>query len=94
MTITRFPYNISKEEDARQAKIAEEVAANFKAELAAVLEKYQASIDVREVTHGYTTSADGFEVDFEGIYSADCEVVRPYFSIKFGMSEDAKSIKE
>jgi len=94
MTVKTFPSSYaSNEENTRQRAIAEQVAAEFKAEFAAMMSKYKAEISVRECTSGYQTYAEGFDVDFDGIY-ADGTTVRPYFTVQFGTNETAESIKE
>jgi hypothetical protein len=94
MTVKVYPsYVKNTEENARQRAIAEQVAAEFRAEFAAMMAKYKAEISVRECTSGYQTYAEGFDVDFDGIY-AEGETVRPYFTVQFGTNETAESIKE
>ena len=93
MTVKVYPsYYANKEENERQRAVAEQVAAEFKAEFAAMMAKYKVEITVRESTTGYFTSVDGIDVEFDGIY-ADGETVRPYFTVQFGTSETADSIK-
>ena len=93
MTIKMYPSSyVSKEENERQRVVAEQVTAEFKAEFAAMMAKYKAEICVRESTRGYYTSVDGIDVEFDGIY-AEGETVRPYFTVEFGTSETADSIK-
>jgi hypothetical protein len=94
MTIKTFTSSYaSKEENDRQCAIAAQVAQEFKAEFAAMMAKYKAEITVRECTSGYNTYAEGIDVDFDGIY-AEGETVRPYFTVQFGTSETAESIKQ
>ena len=73
----------SKEENDRQKAIAEQVAAEFKAEFEAMCKRYKCEVSIRESTNGYYTHAEGIDVDFDGIY-ADGETVRPYFTVRFG----------
>jgi hypothetical protein len=94
MTVKMYESSyVDREENARQRAVAEQVAAEFRAEFAAMMAKYKAEISVRECTSGYQTYAEGIDVDFDGIY-ADGTTVRPYFTVKFGTSETAASIKE
>ena len=54
----------------------------FKAELQALLRKYDAEMSAREVTRNWETWADGIDIDFKGIYTADGEVVRHYTTLE------------
>ena len=84
MTIKTYPTSyVSKEENERQKAIAERVAIEFQEEFAAMCAKYKVEFSVRETTSGYSTYAEGIDVDFDGIYE-DGTTVRPYFTVQFG----------
>ena len=84
MTVQTFPSTWStKEENERQRTIAEQVAAEFKAEFEAMCARFKCEVSVREKTSGYSTYVEGIDVDFDGIYE-DGTTVRPYFTICFG----------
>jgi hypothetical protein len=84
MTIKMYKSDyVSKEENARQCAVAEQVAIEFQEEFAAMCEKYKVEFSVRERQSGYATCVDGIDVDFDGIYK-DGTTVRPYFTIEFG----------
>jgi hypothetical protein len=84
MTVKVYPNSYaSKEENARHKAIAEQVAAEFQAEFEAMCKRYQCEVSIREKTSGYSTYAEGIDVDFDGIYE-DGTTVRPYFTICFG----------
>jgi hypothetical protein len=86
MTIKMYESSyVNKEENTRQREVAEKTATEFKAEFAAMCEKYKVEFSVRERQSGYATCVDGIDVDFDGIYK-DGETVRPYFTIEFGTS--------
>jgi hypothetical protein len=84
MTIKMYKSDyVSKEENARQCSVAEQVAIEFQEEFAAMCKKYKVEFTVREKTSGYSTYVEGIDVEFDGIYQ-DGTTVRPYFTIEFG----------
>jgi|TARA_R110000782_G_scaffold13413_5_gene39562 hypothetical protein len=76
-------YYMTPEESARQSAQAAQVGAEFKAEFAAMMKKYQCEMSVSTSSHGYSESVDGVEFEFSGIYE-NGETVRPYFSVNVG----------
>jgi hypothetical protein len=84
MTVKMYESSyVDREENARQKAIAEQVAAEFQAEFEAMCARYKCEVSIREKTSGYSTYAEGIDVDFDGIYE-DGTTVRPYFTISFG----------
>ena len=84
MTIKMYESSyVSKEETARQRDVAEQVAAEFKAEFEAMIKKYKVEISVREGHGSYQNWVEGIDVDFDGIYE-DGDTKRPYFTVQFG----------
>ena len=84
MTVKTFPSPYaSKEENARQKAIAEQVAAEFQADFEAMIKRYKCEVSVREGHGSYQSWVEGIDVDFDGIYE-DGETVRPYFTVCFG----------
>ena len=56
----------------------------FEIELKALLKKYKAEMSVREGWSGAAWSmvAEGIDVDFEGIYDDDGNLIRPYETLE------------
>lgn len=74
----------SAEERARQEAVAAQITAEFKAEFAALMKKYNCEMSVATSSHGYgSEQVDGVEFSFDGIYD-DGKVIRPYFDINVG----------
>ncbi len=71
------------EEQARQAEVVAETTAEFKAEFAALMKKYNCEMSVATSNHSYETTVDGVEFCFDGVYE-DGETIRPYFDINVG----------
>ena len=62
-----------------------QVETEFRKEFAALMRKYKISeITVREDFCGYQTTVEGIEFDFDGIYSEDHELIRPWFIVDMG----------
>lgn len=91
MTTSFHCYATDAAEKARQEAAVAKIAAEFKAEFQAMMKKYKCEMSVATSSHGYETSVDGVEFEFDGIYE-DGMTVRPYFSVNVGTYATGDSV--
>jgi hypothetical protein len=54
----------------------------FEVELKALLKKYKAEMSVREGWCGYAATVEGIDVDFDGIYTEEGDIVRGFTTLE------------